>query len=107
MQDTFHSTNSYLRAIAAGVEPNNPPEAAGLGAAVDPNRPPVEGAGAKRLYDDMRNGKGSDCLSNKYPHLIKTTLKSYLSHQTIPLRSMGVQLSVVLAEVVLLQYVPP
>ena len=46
----FHycGSNSYLRAAAAGVEPNNPPEA-GLGAAVDPNNPPVEGAGAKRL----------------------------------------------------------
>ena len=56
-------TNSYLRAAAAGVAPKSPP-LAGLGAAVDPNRPPVEGAGAKRLYDDMRNGKVSDCLSN-------------------------------------------
>lgn len=36
-------TNSYLRAAAAGVAPNNPPEA-GFGAAVEPNNP-VEGAG--------------------------------------------------------------
>ena len=107
MPDTFHSTNSYLRADAAGVAPKSPP-LAGLDAAVDPNNPPVEGAGAKRLYDDMKKGTVSGCLSNKYLHLIKTTLKTYLSRQTAPLKSMGqVQLLLVLAEVVLLQYVLP
>ena len=37
----INNINSYDLRAAAGVDPNNPPEAAGLGAVVAPNRPPA------------------------------------------------------------------